>query len=118
MNAKDAKLGTYILNRNEPYRVIKRENVTVGTHSHSKTKLTIQGLFNGKTEILTVAHHENLEEAELSRSKGTVQLMDLESYETITAKAEGFLDVIKEGATVGYVEFNQHYIVTEARNYD
>ena len=45
----DARVGTCIMNRGEPAKVTQKERVTVGTHMHSKTRITIQGVFSGRS---------------------------------------------------------------------
>ncbi len=121
----DARAGTCIMNRGEPAKVIKKERVTVGTHMHSKTKLTVQGLFSGRSEVLTLGHHENLEDIEIINKKGQVvakippnqlQLMDLISYETLSATvADEVFQKLQEGSMVTFIDFNGKVIVMEAK---
>ena len=121
----DAKAGTCIMNRGEPAKVVRKERVTVGTHMHSKTKLTIQGLFSGRSEVLTLGHHENLEDIEIINRKGQVvakispnqlQLMDLISYETLSATvADEVFQKLQEGSMVTFIDFNGKVIVMEAK---
>lgn len=121
----DARAGTCIMNRGEPARVVQKERVTVGTHMHSKTKLTVQGLFSGKSEVLTLGHHENLEDIEIINKKGQVvakispnqlQLMDLVSYETLSATvADEIFQKLQEGSIVTFIDFNGKVIVMEAK---
>ena len=121
----DARIGTCIMNRDEPSRVTHKERVTVGTHMHSKTKLTLQGIFSGRTEVLTLGHHENLEDVEIVNKKGQVaakispnqlQIMDLVSYETLAATVtDDQFAKISEGSIVSFIEFQGKIIVTEVR---
>ncbi len=122
----DARVGTCIMNRGEPAKVTQKERVTVGTHMHSKTKLTVQGIFSGRTEVLTLGHHENLEDVEILNKKGQViakiseqsqvQLMDLVSYETITATVtDDQFAKISEGNIVTFIELQGKVIVIEIR---
>ena len=122
----DARVGTCILNRGEPSKVTQKERVTVGTHMHSKTKLTVQGIFSGRSEVLTLGHHENLEDVEIINKKGQVvakispsqiQMMDLESYETITATVtkEQF-EQVNEGSVVTYIDVQGKLVVIEIRD--
>ena len=121
----DARVGTCIMNRGEPSKVTQKERVTVGTHMHSKTKLTVQGIFSGRTEVLTLGHHENLEDVEILNKKGQVvakippnqlQIMDLVSYETLTAVVtpEQFAK-IGEGSIVTFIELQGKVIIVEVR---
>ena len=121
----DARAGTCIMNRGEPAKVVRKERVTVGTHMHSKTKLTVQGLFSGRSEVLTLGHHENLEDIEIINKKGQVvakippnqlQLMDLISYETLSATvADEVFQKLQEGSMVTFIDFNGKVIVMEAK---
>jgi len=126
MNAKEASPGTYVMYKKEPFRILKNESISVGTHSHSKTKLTLQSLKKGQTETFACSHHENLEEAEVIKGKGQVmsinneaseaQIMDLTSYETLTAHfSEKMADDIEENGTVSYIGHESYYMITEAR---
>ena len=122
----DARTGTCIMNRGEPYKVIQKERVTVGTHMHSKTRLTVQGVFSGRTEVLTLSHHENLEDVQITNKKGQVvsksspnqiQIMDLVSYETFTATVEkDMFDKINDGSIVTFIELMGKIIVLETKD--
>lgn len=119
----DARVGTCVMNRGEPSRVTQKERVTVGTHMHSKTKLTVQGIFSGRSEVLTLSHHENLEDVEIVNKKGQVvakippnklQIMDLVSYETLTATvADEIFQQLQEGNVVTFIDFNGRIILLE-----
>lgn len=126
MNAKEASPGSYIIYKREPFRILKNESISVGTHSHSKTKLTLQNLKKDRTETFSCSHHENLEEAEVTMGRGQVmsinkesheaQIMNLESYETLTVHfSEETADDIEENGIVSYVEYESYRIVTETR---
>ena len=115
---KELKKGDYILHRGQPYRVVGKENVTVGTHMHQKVKLSVEGAFSGAKEVLTLASHENLQDVEFVRkvgqliSKQPLQVMDLVSYETLNAQAdEEVASSLNEGDTVTFAEFQGKVIV-------
>ena len=121
----DARIGTCILNRGEPAKVTQKERVTVGTHMHSKTRLVVQGIFSGRSEVLTLGHHENLEDIEIVNKKGQVvarippnqlQIMDLVSYDTLTATVpeEQFVK-ITEGSVVTFIDVQGKIVVLESR---
>ncbi len=121
----DARVGTCIMNRGEPSKVTQKERVTVGTHMHSKTRLVVQGIFSGRSEVLTLSHHENLEDIEIINKKGQVvakippnqiQIMDLVSYETLTATVtDDQFAKISEGSIVTFIELQGKIIVIEIR---
>ena len=122
----DARTGTCIMNRGEPYKVVQKERVTVGTHMHSKTRLTVQGVFSGRSEVLTLSHHENLEDVQITNKKGQVvskstpnqvQIMDLVSYETLTATVEpAMFEKINDGSIVTFIELMGKIIVLETKD--
>jgi translation elongation factor P/translation initiation factor 5A len=122
----DARVGTCIMHRGEPAKVTAKERVTVGTHMHSKTRLVVQGVFSGRSEVLTLGHHENLEDLEIINKKGQViakipgqnqlQIMDMVSYETVTATVdEKMFSQIGEGYIVTFIELLGKIVVIEFR---
>lgn len=125
MKVSDAKPGTWILHRNEAAKVTKKERVTVGTHMHSKTRLTVQGIISGKTEVLTLGHHENLDSIDVTSKIGQViakvapdelQIMDIVSYETFSAKVSASIfEKAQESATISYLDINGSIVVPEPK---
>ncbi len=125
IKVSDARIGTCVMNRGEPSKVTQKERVTVGTHMHSKTRLVVQGIFSGRSEVLTLSHHENLEDIEIINKKGQVvakippnqiQIMDLVSYETLTATVtDDQFAKISEGSIVTFIELQGKIIVIEIR---
>ena len=75
--------------------------------------------------MLTLGHHENLEDIEIINKKGQVvakvppsqiQIMDLVSYETITATVSNDqFAKISEGNIVTFIELQGKIIVIEIR---
>ena len=126
VKAEDANVGMCVINRGEPSKIIKKEKVTVGTHMHSKTKLTIQGLESLRKEVLTLAHSDSLEEVEVINKKGQViskippdqiQLMDLVTYETLSATAtKAQFEQISEGSTVSFIDVLGRILILEIRD--
>ncbi len=123
IKVSDANTGMCVMNRGEPAKIVQKERVTTGTHMHSKTKLTLQGIFSKRTEVLTLSHHENLEDVDISSKKGQVvakvppnklQIMDLVSYETIAAEVgDDVFQKLEEGSTVTFIDFNGKVVVME-----
>ena len=113
--AKELRNGSWIVHEGKLFQIKKKENVAYGTHSHSKTKLFIQPLEGGGEKILTLMHHENLEEADiikktgqvLSKTQDKIQIMDPVSYETLDGEAEQELfSNINEGDEVIFIDYN------------
>lgn len=121
---KSLKRGSYILYRGEP-AVIKEMGIAVtGTHSHTKCKATVQGVFSNFTDTIIASSHETVEELEIIRKRAQllakmdkkVQIMDPVSYETVEAEIDPeLLSQLKEGDEVTYIEFNNRAKVIEKR---
>ena len=121
---KKLSRGSYIAHKGEPYRIKKIGLVVVGTHSHTKTKVEMTGLFSGKKETLTMSSHERVEDIEIIKNHGQliakrdneVQVMSMDNYEMIDADVQpGLIDEINEGDDVTYVEFEGRARVIEKR---
>lgn len=122
----DVNVGACVMNRGEPYKVVQKERVTTGTHMHSKTKITLKGIFSGRTEVLTLSHHENLEDVDISSKKGQIvakvppnqlQIMDLVSYETLSAAVENdVFQKVQEGSIVTFIDFNGKISIMETKD--
>ena len=113
-NVKELEKGDHFAYRNEPYRVIRKELVAVGTHSHTKIKVDAVGVLSGKQETVTFAQHSNVEDIEIMRKigqvianlPGSLQVMDLVSYETHQALAsEDLLKQLRDGDEVTFIDF-------------
>ena len=113
--ATDLEKGNYFIFNNEPVRVIRKEVIVVGTHSHSKLKFYIQGLREKGERTVTFQHSERVEKIEILRKHGQiiskannkVQLMDTVSYETLDAVLPPEMtDSVTEGDDVTFVELN------------
>jgi len=89
--ASELERGTYFIYNNEPVRVLRKEVIVVGTHSHSKLKFYIQGLNERGERTVTFHHTDKVEIVDIIRKQGQiisksnnkVQLMDMVSYETL-----------------------------------
>jgi len=122
----DARIGTCIMHRGEPHKITGKERVTVGTHMHSKTRITVQGMLSGRSEVLTLGHHENLDDLEIINKKGQVvakipgqnqlQIMDLVSYETVNAAVpDEQFKTITEGSIVTFIDVMGKIVVLDSR---
>jgi len=122
INVKELIRGDHVVHRDEPCRVIKKEIIAVGTHSHTKVKITVQNVFSGTTETLNLAPHTNVEDVEIIRKKGQIvanqplQVMDLVSYETLSATTNDELQQqLQEGDEITFIEFKGHARILEKR---
>ena len=113
--ASELEKGNYIIYNTEPVRILKKEVIVVGTHSHSKLKFYIQGLREKGERTVIFQHSDRVEKIDvmrkqgqvISRTKDKVQVMDNVSYETLDANIPlEFSDELNEGDTVTFVEIN------------
>ena len=112
--ASELERGNYFVHNGEPVRVVRKEVIVVGTHSHSKLKFFVQGLREKGEKSVIFHHSDKVEKIELIRKQGQiisksnskVQLMDMVSYETLDANLPTELSDITEGDTVTFVELN------------
>ena len=123
-NASELKKGSYFIYNGELVKVLRKELVAYGTHSHSKLKLFIQGL-NGKGERAVNLHHtDKVEMIDIIRKVGQViaktndkvQIMDSVSYETLDGLApEDLLTQLNEGDQVTFIDFKGNIQIIEKR---
>ena len=122
--AKELRIGDYIKIGNEILRVTRKEVVACGTHSHSKTKLFVQGLFSKGEKNINLSHHDNIETVDIRKKEGNViaklpgkvQLMDNVSYETLDADCDNeLLEELNEGDNVIFINFEGKTKVIEKR---
>ncbi|MBI3034452.1 hypothetical protein HYY72_04800 [Candidatus Woesearchaeota archaeon] len=119
VEAKDVRVGEWVLFNREPYKVKRRETVTAGTHMHSKIKFIMAGLFSPGEKSAVYSHHDRLELAELEFKSGQVislvgnkcQIMDSRSYEIVDAEISPESE-IREGMNVLFVYYNGKNIIT------
>ncbi|MBI2133357.1 hypothetical protein HYU11_01605 [Candidatus Woesearchaeota archaeon] len=121
--AKDVKIGEWIIFNREPYKLKRKEIVTAGTHMHSKLKFIMQGLFSTGEKSAVYGHHDKVDIAELEMKSGPVisiagnkcQIMDSRSYEVVDVEMGPDL-AVEEGKVVMFVLYNgRHLIIGEAR---
>ena len=122
--ATELERGTYFIYNNEPVRVLRKEVIVVGTHSHSKLKFYIQGL-NEKSERSVNFHHtDKVEVVDIIRKLGQIiaktnnkiQIMDMMTYETLDAIAPSVLfNELNEGNQVTFIEFKGNVEIIEKR---
>ncbi len=120
-SAKEIGPGDFFRVKNDIFSVVRKEVIAVGTHSHTKVKLTVQNINGGGEKQMVYSHEDKLESVDVQKSKGQVvfkdekkvQVMDLFSYETIEAEAEPeLLAELNEGDTVTIVDVEGRKKVT------
>ncbi|MBL7100912.1 MAG: hypothetical protein ISS23_03085 [Nanoarchaeota archaeon] len=122
--ASDLKKGDYFKHSNEILRVIRKELVAYGTHSHSKLKLYVQGMDKKGEKSINMHHTDKVEILDiirkaaqvLSKTQDKVQIMDNVSFETLDADApEELFNEINEGDEVTFISLEGNIKVLEKR---
>ncbi|MDP2750657.1 MAG: hypothetical protein Q8O89_07545 [Nanoarchaeota archaeon] len=110
---------------NEIVRVLKKEVVTVGTHSHSKLKFYVKNIFGGGEKPVVLAHNDRVDIVEIKQKNGLLlsrngkeaQVMDNHSYETFDAEIiEAALDKVNENENIIFVEVDGKNFITDRAN--
>ena len=122
-NAGDLKKGVSFLVSDTAYRVTKKENVTVGTHSHTKLKVYAKPILGGGEKVFTFAHTENVDVVDIvkkigqvvSKSDEMIQVMDSRSYDMFDAAVDqALLDELSEGDNVIFVDYPEATVLEKA----
>ena len=113
--ASELEKGNYFIYNGEPVKVVRKEVISVGTHSHTKLKFFIQGLREKGERTVTLQHSDRVDKMDIMRKQGQiisktnskVQVMDSISYETLDSVLPPDLtNDINEGDYVTFVELN------------
>ncbi|OKY78120.1 MAG: Translation elongation factor P (EF-P)/(eIF-5A) [Candidatus Methanohalarchaeum thermophilum] len=106
--------GDYIMMDEEPCKITKMQVSSPGKHGSAKANITAEGLFDGKKRNMInpvdtkvdVPIVERKDGQVISISGTTVQLMDMETYDTFEVKVtdESKLDKLTEGEETTYME--------------
>jgi len=121
--ASELERGNYFICNGEPVRVLRKEVVVYGTHSHSKLKFFVQGLTEKSERSIILNHTDKVEIVDIVRKLGQViaktnkiQVMDMVSYETFDANApKELFSQINEGDNVTFVELKGNIQIIEKR---
>lgn len=122
--ATELERGNYFIYNNEPVRVLRKEVIVVGTHSHSKLKIYFQGLNERVERTVNLKHEDKVEIVDIVRKLGQIiakannkiQVMDMVSYETLDAKApEDLFNGLNEGDNVTFISLNGNIQIIEKR---
>jgi len=88
------KDGNYIMVEDEPCIIKSTERSKSGKHGHAKVRITCVGVFDENKRSITVPSGERVEVPEIIKGnaqisyieEGTINVMDLESYESFDVK--------------------------------
>ncbi len=122
--AQELQRGNYFIYNGEPVRVLRKEIIVVGTHSHSKLKFYIQGLSEKAERSVNLHHTDKVEIVDIirkqcqviSKSNNKLQIMDMVTYETLDASASPeLLSQLNEGDQATFIEFKGNVELIEKR---
>ena len=111
ISATEAKPGVNIIYEGAPLTVKSLDISKTGKHGAHKCRIEAIGIIDGKKRIILKPGHERFEVPEIIKRKGQVisiigndiNIMDIESFETITLQLpEELKDAIEEGSPVSY----------------
>ncbi len=91
IKAGQAKPGTYVVVDGEVYVVKDNEHSKAGKHGHAKCRITVENVFTGSKKSIVKPADDRLDSPIILKKNGqvlsvtgdSVQIMDLESYETL-----------------------------------
>jgi translation elongation factor P/translation initiation factor 5A len=125
IEVKKLKKGDYIVYKEKPYRIKKIEQKVISRHSHTVTKIELEGILDKSREILTKGGHEKVEDVEIIRKLGQyispmkenhVQIMSLDNYEVFEAEVlPEFMPKLTDGCNITFIEFKGRKMVIEVR---
>ena len=123
-SAVELEKGNYFLYNGEPVRVVRKEVVSVGTHSHTKLKFYIQGLREKGEKTVILQHSDRVDKIDIMRKQGqiisksgnVVQVMDSVTYETLDSDLPAELaNDVNEGDYVTFIELNGKVEILDKR---
>ena len=87
--AKEIKIGKYLLIDKEPYKVSKIDMSAPGKHGHAKLSITASAMFKNTKKIISLPSDATIEIPIITRKNAqiisvngdSVQIMDMETYE-------------------------------------
>jgi len=111
-HAGGLKSGSYVLIAGSPCIVKDTQTSRPGKHGHAKVRVKATDIFTGSTKEVVMPGHDNVEVPILYKKNGsitnidgeTVELMDMETFENVTAELkyaeESIRDKLAAGQTV------------------
>lgn len=120
--ASELKKGDSFEHKGDMLRVVRKEIVAYGTHSHSKLKIYCEPVFGGGEKVLTMMHHDKINLLDIKKKTGQViaklpdklQIMDNYTYETFDGDASPeLLNSANEGDEVIFIDYNGKVNVLE-----
>ncbi len=116
VRATQLKAGNHIVKDGDIYLIRETEKSKAGKHGHAKCRIKIENIFTGSRTEITVPGDTKLQSPIIDKrtaqvlniTSDSVQLMDMESYETfetILPTEEEIREDLKKGEPPVYVEY-------------
>ena len=126
VDVSSLKKGSYVLIGDEPCKVLDAQKSKSGKHGHAKDRMTVVGLFDGSKRSVVYPGGKKLDAPIIDKRNGmvlsiqtdSVQIMDLESNETLEVTKptdEEILKNLAEGASVEYWIIMGRYTIVRAK---
>ena len=127
-HASSLKSGNYILVDGNVLIVKDTQTSRPGKHGHAKVRIKAQDMFTGNTKEVVKPGHDNVEvpiilkkEAQiLSIESSNIEMMDNETFETLSADKELADEEIKDklevGQTIVYWNVIGKYVIKQIRS--
>lgn len=120
INATEARVGTNIIVDGVPCIVKKMDISKTGKHGHAKVRIEAVGIKDGQKKVFVIPGHDRLDVPMVEKRKGqvlskgdkTINIMDLENFETFDISCpEEIRDELEENSTVEYWNIEGDLIV-------
>lgn len=118
---RDLREGNYVVMDDAPCRITSYSTAKPGKHGSAKARIEARGVFDDKKRSLSQPVDAKIWVPVIERKQGQIvnveddnvaQVMDLDTYETITMELPGAVDV-SNGDEIEYLEFEgQRKVVT------
>ena len=122
INATEAKPGVNILVDGAPCTVRNQDLSKTGKHGAMKARIEAIGIVDGKKRVLLKPGHERLEVPNIDKRKGQIisitgneaNMMDVETFETITLPIPEDVTDVAEGIQVEYWDIEGIKVIKRA----
>jgi len=113
VDVNSLKKGSYVLIGDEPCKVLDTQKSKSGKHGHAKVRMTVVGLFDGSKRSVVYPGSKKLDAPVIDKRNGmvlsiqtdSVQIMDLETNETLEITKPSDEEIIKQLTEGGSVEY-------------
>ncbi|NPB01695.1 MAG: translation initiation factor IF-5A [Methanopyri archaeon] len=115
VEVRQLKKGRYVMIDDEPCKIVEYTTSSPGKHGSAKARIVAVGLFDGKKRTITKPVDAKIEVPVIERKTAqvvsdmgdTIQLMDMETYETFEVpkpEDEELVSKLEPGVLVEYME--------------